>query len=202
MRELAYRLRVLVPSWMLKLCFVILLCGFVFLALPFLPGVKSSPFGMKLNAFKEAVQWEVRAFKHSEDGFIALISGGSTYKPENETGGMLLGVTKEGNLVIDTYIDEKNIEAVLADLIIDDPAGVARYLKQYKFQHVLLDTYTEKEQALHIVRLRDGTPLNLLLIQENLAHAHPNPPTSIVDRMMATYWWKVFNGEIYHYESI
>lgn len=200
MRELLYRLRIIFPQWLVTLffSFVLILCFVVVISL--IPNLNTIPIFKKAHAFKEALVWETRAFMHSEDGFMALIKGRSSYEPSSEAGGIFLGVTKSGNLLIDTYTKENDVEAVLADLIIDDAAGVARFMDKYKYQHVLMDIYEIKGVVMYIVRLRDGVPLNLLLIQENLAHAHPNPPTSIVDSMMATYWWNIFNDKVIYHE--
>lgn len=199
MRELVYRLRILFPKWLVRTVVAIGITLIIALAISFVANLSDNPFFKKTYAFKEAVLWEARAFRHSEDGFVALLKGRASYEPLNETGGILLGVTKSGDLLVDTYTEESNTEAVLADLIVDDAAGVARFMEKYKYQHVLMDIYEINGDVMYIVRLRDGVPLNLLLIQENLAHAHPNPPTSIVDSMMATYWWNIFNDKvIYH----
>lgn len=200
MRGLMYRLQIIFPKWMITLFFSSLLVFSVVAVVVSSPNLKSGLMPTKLVALKEAIHWDIRAFLHSEDGFIALLSGGSSYEPVYETGGIVLGITKSGGVLIDTYSDENHVEAVLADLIIDDPAGVAEFLNGYKYQHVLMDSYLVEGDFMYVVRLRDGTPLNLLLIEKKLAHAHPNPPTSIVDRMMATYWWNVFNGEVRTYE--
>ena len=200
MRELMYRLQTIFPKWVISL-FITSFVGFFALSIVMSsPSLKSTLMPTKLIALKEAIHWDIRAFLHSEDGFVALLSGSSSYNPLNETGGIVLGVTKSGGVLIDTYSEESHVEAVLADLIIDDPAGVAEFLNGYKYQHVLMDSYLVEDKFMYVVRLRDGTPLNLLLIEKKLAHAHPNPPTSIVDRMMATYWWNVFNGEVETYE--
>ncbi|RZD19639.1 hypothetical protein [Pseudoalteromonas sp. MEBiC 03485] len=200
MRELMYRLQIIFPKWMINLFLVSLLGFSVVAVLVSSPNIRNALMPTKLVALKEAIRWDIRAFLHSEDGFVALLSGGSSYSPIDESGGIVLGVTKTGGVLIDTYSTETHVEAVLADLIIDDPAGVAEYLNGYKYQHVLMDSYLVDGAYMYVVRLRDGTPLNLLLIEKKLAHAHPNPPTSIVDRMMATYWWNVFNGEVDSYE--
>jgi len=200
MRELMYRLQIIFPKWMISLFCISLVVFSVAAVVMSSPSLQSALVPTKLTALKEAIRWDIRAFLHSEDGFVALLSGSSSYQPVDESGGIVLGVTRVGGVLIDTYSEDTHVEAVLADLIIDDPAGVAEFLNGYKYQHVLMDSYLVEGDYMYVVRLRDGTPLNLLLIERKLAHAHPNPPTSIVDRMMATYWWNVFNGEVDTYE--
>tara|TARA_Y100000782_G_scaffold115246_1_gene156195 strand:+ start:2050 stop:2658 length:609 start_codon:yes stop_codon:yes gene_type:complete len=201
MSDLIYKLRVILPKWFISFIIACLFFSLIVIVLFMMPVTSKSPTVNKIKAFKEAIYWDLRAFQHSEDGFMALLKGGATYEPANETGGILLGVTREGRLLIDTYADDENTEALLADLVIDDALGIAKFMEEYKYQHVLMDSYIEKDETLYIVRFRDGTPINLILIQENLAHANPTPPTSIVDRMMSTYWWNVFNNEVKHYET-
>lgn len=198
MNDLAYRLRYLLPVWLLTILLVTSVGTATIAGIFLLPKEITGDISYRTEALFQVVKWEARAFSHSEDGFVAVFTGESEYEPQRETGGIFLGVTKNGNLLIDTY-EGLRVEAVLADLVVDNLQGIAAFLEGHKYQHVLMDIYEDGGEELHVVRLRDGTPINLLLIEEKLAHASPNPPTSIVDRMMATYWWHVFKGEVESY---
>jgi len=199
--DLVYRVRLLTPGKKIKsVIWVITFLFCAYLGSTFLFKEQLKNFEYRVYALAQAIYWEVRAFQHSEDGFGAMLNGGSTYSPIEKTGGSFLGVTEEGELLIDTYEDGE-VSVVLADLIIDDAEEVAKFLEVYKYDHVFIETYQAEGKNLHIVRFRDGGLVNLLLIEKMLAHAHPNPPTSIVDRMMSTYWWHVFHGEVIAHEA-
>ena len=195
MRELLYRFEIMAPVWLMRLLKYSVALSVITVIFFITPNSITNPIKNDVYSISQAIKWEFKAIMHSEDGVWDTLTGKTKYQPYKESGGVFRGITKDGDLILDGYSGNQ-IKAELADLVIQDISSVARYLAQFEYQHVFLEVYKAGDKDVHVVKFKNGKPLNLLLIEEKLAHASPNPPTSILDRMMATYWWNVYNKEV------
>lgn len=116
--------------------------------------------------------------------------------PQSHFSAIVIGYAKGGALVLKKPT-KSIVQAQLADLIITDEVGVARYIRKYVNKTVYVDYYEYdsegKRHSAIIVWKESGEPMNLSLIDSGLAKPITNPPTNIVHQLFAEYYLgKVF----------
>lgn len=131
-------------------------------------------------ALKSAIYWESRAAMAPE--------GALTPKVEF---GFVLGVDFDGAVFVQLpdkteFVRQK---VLLADVQLVDLDGVAAAIQEKRQMDAKIEMYGDMA-----VIWIDGVPLNVELVTRKLARPDPNPPTNIVDRIFATYFWNKVKG--------
>jgi hypothetical protein len=143
----------------------------------------------KAKLLTEAVYWETRAFLY--DGH-----DNKNVRPVKHFTAEILGMTKEAKVVFKMSTPEgsKNVHAELADLIITDIESTSKILNRFRGQIIYVDYYQyQLDGVVHnCVVLWDEfeSPLNLELVERQFASPIENPPTNIVNSLMAGYYWR------------
>lgn len=129
-----------------------------------------------------AVRWYVRV-QVNTDGVAS---------PGRVTYGTVMGLDRQGNLVISEAIDDRwqKNKVRLADVKLVDLRGAAMAVKELRDQNARFEVYGDEQAVVWI----KGSPLNVKLIESGFAEPDPNPPTNIVDKAFATYYWRNFYG--------
>jgi hypothetical protein len=160
---------------------------FVFFSLPtnpFMTSVGINGAQQKAFALGSALFWESQAIMHKKS---------DETKPSKSIWASLAGLDKDGRLLVS--VPDKaswKIEAIrVADTRITDIYGAVGLINQYKSEDALLDYYRDDQVVIWI----RNVPFNVKLIEAGFAVPDPNPPTNIVDRAFASYYWYIFKGE-------
>lgn len=134
----------------------------------------------RFTAFRSAVYWETRA----------AINPGSTLTPTIDYG-FVLGVDFDGGVFISVPVNKEFVQRKVkfADIQIVDLQGVANLVSK-KHQ---LDAKIESYGDMAVIWFGDE-PLNVELVTAKVAVPDPNPPTNIVDRTFAAYFWQKVKG--------
>lgn len=156
----------------------------VFMSLPATPLMRAigvSTAQKKVSSLYYAGFWYVRASTNAE-GLQAL----------QITYGNIIGLDKDGSLVISVPVNGKfeQSKVLIADTKLTDLYGAAALVGQFRTEDAKFEIY-EGRQA--VIWIRD-VPFNVKLIEAGYAVPDPNPPTNIVDKAFATYYWRNFNG--------
>jgi hypothetical protein len=188
-RDLFETLRYDFPGWyrfFIALA-VLMLCSIGFMSLPqtpFLTTIGITGTQHKVSAFGSALFWEYNALRHTKSSGTA---------PLKSVWGTVAGLDKTGAILV-SIPDGKawKTEAIhVADTKITNLYGAAGLINQFRSEDALLDYY-EGDQV--VIWIRD-VPINVKLIEAGFARPDPNPPTNIVDRAFASYYWYLFSGE-------
>lgn len=125
--------------------------------------------------------WYVRASMNAE-GINAL----------QTTYGNLIGLDKSGQLIISVPSGGRFVESAvrIADTKLTDLYGAAALVGQLKSEDAKFEIYSDRQAVIWI----RNVPFNVKLIEAGFAIPDPNPPTNIVDKAFATYYWRNFNG--------
>jgi len=169
---------------------VVAIFSFVFLLLLFM-AIPNAPLmnvigvtagQKKVNALYFATFWSVRSYMHDA----------ATAQKEKSLFGSMIGVDVNGNLIISIPVGEKfeQYSVRIADAKLVDLYGVAAMVGTLRTESAIFDFYPNNEVVVWI----RGTPFNVKLIESGFAVPEPTPPTIIVDRAFATYYWRIFNG--------
>lgn len=136
--------------------------------------------------FKEAMRHELRAFRFSKKAEDA------TWAPVKKLYGNMRGMYRDGTLEY-TYYENENAKVARGKLINvcvnNNLIDVARKIESLSHSPAEFHVYQNGQV---LVWLRDH-PFNLLLIRAGLASPHPNPPTNVVDRLFAEYYWSLLD---------
>lgn len=157
---------------------------FVFMMLPASPLMRAigvTAAQTKVSSLYYAGFWYLRA-QTNQEGAEAL----------QTTYGNIVGLDKEGSLVISVPVGDKfeQSKVLIADTKLTDLYGAAALVGQFRTEDAKFEIY-ENRQA--VIWIRD-VPFNVKLIEAGYAVPDPNPPTNIVDKAFATYYWRNFNG--------
>lgn len=160
-------------------------CGAGFMAIPDTP--TSSAMGIvKLQtravSLVRAARWYVRVQINTE----------GVASPVRVTYGSILGLDRQGALVISEAVGDRwqKTKVRLADVKLIDLRGAAMLVKEHRPENARFEIYDEEQAVVWI----KGAPLNVKLIESGFAEPDPNPPTNIVDKAFATYYWRNFYG--------
>lgn len=166
--------------------FLVMLCMLVvFIAIP--PSPLMNALGVvsgqkKLSSLYYAAFWSIRAYTNNDAGMPAL----------HTTYGNMLGLDPSGKLVISVPSGSKFIQSKvqIADTKLTDLFGAASLIGQLRTEDAKFVIYPENQA---VVWIRE-VPFNVKLIEAGYAIPDPNPPTNIVDKAFATYYWRNFKG--------
>ena len=142
----------------------------------------------KAYVLKQALIWQYRAVRY--DG----MDKAGVETPHSSVPGTIEGMTKEGKLVVRYPYEGRFVDEAfeMADLKLINVEFVAKYVNDFKLQSINIDIYKTKSTDLVVIWMQSGKPLNLMLIEEQLATPVENPPTNIVNLLMAAYYWNKF----------
>ncbi|MEM8519090.1 hypothetical protein [Janthinobacterium sp. CAN_S7] len=137
----------------------------------------------RVIAAKETTYWHVRAWKNS--------SAAPDITPERAYG-FLKSVNRDSTLNI-TIIRNNKYETQriqLADIIVNNANGLAAIVEMHKSDNAEFDLYPTGQKYPYTVVWLDNEPFNLQIITAGIAKPDTTPPTNIVDRLFAEYYWK------------
>lgn len=141
----------------------------------------------KIIAAKETTYWHYRAWLHNN--VATTIQSDKAY-------GFLQSVNNDGTVNV-TLINGKKYQTqriTLADTIIINPTALAVAVDLQKHQDAEFDLYQTGQEHPYTVVWLNNQPFNLQLITAGIANPDTTPPTNIVDRLFAEYYWKqLFN---------
>lgn len=180
--SLRYDRPVLFRSVVVGMSLVLLVIIFMSLpASPLMRAIGVTTAQKKVASLYYAGFWYVRASTNAE-GVNAL----------QTTYGNIIGLDKDGSLVISVPVNGKfeQSKVLIADAKLNDLYGAAALVGQFRTEDAKFEIY-EGRQAVVWIR---NVPFNVKLIEAGYAVPDPNPPTNIVDKAFATYYWRNFNG--------
>lgn len=159
---------------------------FAAISLSVIDSKKLSGYAGKVTTFKEAIVWEYRAFRYDGVDKTGLLA------PHSRIVGTIEGMTVEGELLVRFPHKGEFREEVygLADIVIKNHYEAAKITSSLKLQPIYLDIYETQDGDVVVAWLSNGEPLNLLLINSDSAVPVENPPTNIVNILMAAFLWK------------
>lgn len=137
----------------------------------------------RLLAMKEAAYWQARAWTHPS---------GDEERPPAVLYGHILGIDTDAR-VIASIPDGGSYQTryfALADLVVTDLQGTAVVLAQHHLAPARFDLYGDTQVVIWINR----EPVNVKLIEAQLARPIPNPATNIIDLAFARYYWTLAKG--------
>jgi hypothetical protein len=103
------------------------------------------------------------------------------------------GIDKNGKLVILTPDGDRFVQSTvrIADTRLTNLYGAAGAVADARTADARFDIYNNDEVVVWI----RSAPFNVKLIEDGLAVPDPRPPTNIVDKAFATYYWRIWKGE-------
>jgi hypothetical protein len=133
-------------------------------------------------ALKEAVYWQYRVWKNSD----LPVQEATRYY------GFVNGARPNGKLKITVADNDKFVlrEVSLANLTDIRVDGLAAAAEMRRRAEAVFDIYPGDRAVVWL----DGEPWNVALISANLARPTPAPPTNVVDRVFAEYFWAKARG--------
>ncbi|MBN9424615.1 MAG: hypothetical protein BGO63_15245 [Candidatus Accumulibacter sp. 66-26] len=139
----------------------------------------------RMAAGKSAIFWTWRAWRHKSDN--------AELEPERFYG-YLESVNRDTTVNITLVRNAKyqSQRITLADLVITDPTGLATIVEAHRHSSMEFAFYPTQTPYPYTVIWLDNHPFNLTLITEGVALPDRTPPTNIVDRLFATYYWREF----------
>jgi len=135
---------------------------------------------VKTGALVSALRWEARALIHPSGESVPEVGFG-----------FLQGIEFDGRVIASVPVDSAYVikRYHLADIKVTNLRGAANMLYDLKTTDATLDVYGE----MVVIWIKEK-PLNVTMIESGLAVPDPNPPTNIVDKAFAAYYWRIFNG--------
>lgn len=136
----------------------------------------------KLSALYYAAFWHARAATNQNAEARALRS---MY-------GSLVGIDRSGQLIISIPVGNRFVQSVvhIADVKVTNIYGAAEMISGLRGEDAKFDFYPHDEVVVWV----RGAPFNVKLIEAGHAIPDPSPPTNIVDKAFATYYWRILNG--------
>lgn len=135
-------------------------------------------------ALRQALYWSGRALLHHE--------ADEEIKPTRSYGS-IAGLTHDGMVVIKIYegyeIQTRNVR--LADVKLEDPARYVQEALAVRDMNAEFDFYSPSEVVVWMTR----KPWNIHLIVSGAMRPDERPPTNIVDKAFAAYYWRLTKGE-------
>ncbi|CAG0975723.1 hypothetical protein RHDC4_01570 [Rhodocyclaceae bacterium] len=139
----------------------------------------------RFHAGRQAVFWTYRAWRSDND---------SLDLDPTHVYGFVESVNRDATVNI-TVVKDKQYQTqriVLADLVITNPTKLATLIEAHKHDNMEFAFYPTNTEYPYTVIWRNNEPFNLTLITEGAAIPDRTPPTNIVDRLFAIYYWKQF----------
>lgn len=132
-------------------------------------------------ALRSAIYWESRAAMNPVSEQAPVVDFG-----------FVTGIDFDGQVFLSVPIKNQFVQrkVKLADIQIVNLKGIAAIIQE-KHQ---LDAKIEMYGDMAVIWI-EGEPLNVELVNARLAVPDPNPPTNIVDRIFATYFWNKAKGK-------
>lgn len=163
----------------------VIFIGSAFAALPqnsFFEAIGVTKAQVRCGALYRAGFWHMRAMLHRD-------SEGD--KPRVVYGNMV-GIDTNGYLVILTPAGDKFVQSTvrLADTTIVNLYGAAAAVALESTADARFDIYNQNEVVVWV----RSAPFNVQLIEEGHAKPDPRPPTNIVDKAFAAYYWRIWKG--------
>lgn len=124
--------------------------------------------------------------------YRAQTNESGTAVAERTTYGNVEGLDKSGFLVV-TVAGENDFvreRVSVADVKLTDLRSAAEFVRSFSGKSAKFEYYEDNQVVIWI----DESPLNVKLIEAGVAVPEPNPPTNIVDKAFATYYWRSFYG--------
>lgn len=171
-------------KWLMASFFATVVCV-IFFSLPPSPLLRAmgvTSVQKKMSSLYYAVFWQVRAATND-----APVEG--TLKT---TFGSLAGLDPSGMLVVSMPEGNHFVQSRvwIADIKITDLYGTAALIGGLRTEDAKFDVYPGNQV---VVWIRD-VPFNVKVIEAGFGSPDPNPPTNIVDKAFAAYYWRIFNG--------
>lgn len=180
-------------TWLwLRTLFFLVACFFIFMSIPNTPianaaGISSAQ--KRISALQNAIFWECRVLmttKKDQDP--------EKFKIDNEVFfGTFLGISDDGKAIVQTTINDRyqTIKINLADIIVSDVFLATTSIGSLKNENVRMDVYKEGNDISAVIWVKQ-TPINLALVESGAATPEKTPPTDIVDKIFAAYYWQIF----------
>lgn len=137
-------------------------------------------------ALREALYWSGRAMLHHE-------ADNSATMPVRVYG-TIAGLTEKGLIVAKIYegAEIQTRDVRLADVKLANPAQYAQEVLAVRDMNAEFDIYSPSEE---VVVWMNRKPWNVHLIVCGAMHPDERPPTNIVDKAFAEYYWRLTKGE-------
>ena len=142
----------------------------------------------KLRASREYVRYTYREFMF--DGV------NSDTPPIMRHRGIVRGIDKAGFVHLTLYTSEgkRRVRGQLADLKFSNPSLVAEVMAIHAdTSPVVADTYAAGDGKHFVVWLKDGTPINEVLIIKGIATPIDTPPTNIVNSLFRNHYREIIS---------
>lgn len=135
----------------------------------------------KAIAFKNAIYWETRAITNPD----GLATPTTSY-------GYVDGIDFDKQVFLSTPGEKGYVRTKfkLADVQVNNLNKAASYITTLRKNDARIDRYGDA-----VVIWLNNKPLNIELIESGLAVPDPSPPTNIVDRAFAAYYWSQLRGK-------
>jgi hypothetical protein len=113
--------------------------------------------------------------------------------PVARTRGILHRMSKDGKLNFKVLIKDgiKHYSGYFADLEITNLPAAAQYISKHSLARVNIDYYKSAGDLYVVIWFNDGTPVNQMLVKNGWAKAVAKPPSNIVNRLLAEYYYKI-----------
>ena len=138
---------------------------------------------VRCGALVRAIRWQTRVLIHREsDGEQPRVVYGN-----------MVGIDKNGQLVILTPVGDRFVQSTvrIADTRLTDLYGAAAAVAAARTADARFDFYNNYEVVVWI----RSAPFNVKLIEDGHAEPDPRPPTNIVDKAFAAYYWRIWKGD-------
>lgn len=169
----------------LALCCLLIVGILVFVAVPrtaFGDAIGLTAAQTRVQAFGKALFWSARSATQQEEAQTPQVVYGSLDKLDD----------KGNRLLVDLPLGEKweKRTYLIADLIITNRAAAQAYFASLPTRNARLEVY----YGTHVVGYVQGQPVNIGLIDAGAAMVNPRPPSNLVSRAYASYYWSVVRG--------
>lgn len=138
---------------------------------------------MRVSAFREAMYWQCRVWKNASLPVQSPVRYYGFINKAEPDGQLLITVVEN-----DKYVLREVTLANLTDIRVDGLAAAAAMRRR---ADAVFDIYPGKRAVVWI----EGQPWNVMLISAKLARPTPAPPTNVVDKAFAEYFWAKVNGK-------
>ena len=136
------------------------------------------------NALRQAAYWYGRSVIHASSMDLAFdIRYGNAVRFE---AGAVVASIPQGDQFLEQSLH-------LADVVVKSDSLARQAVREVRYRDAKFEIYDQDKAVVWI----EGKPLNITLIERGAAVPDPNPPTNIVDRAFASYYWKQAKGEFH-----
>lgn len=150
----------------------------------FVTAIGLQPLFVKIEALRHALYWSSRA-----------VMGTEGHEEPAHAFGVVAGVTPDGKqLVLTLYADGQitTRPARLADTVLINPARYVDEIVAIQHADAAFDFYRGGHD---VVVWINRSPWNVHLISVGAMDADENPPTNIVHKAFAQYYWRIVRGD-------